>query len=130
MRESIHRSPPEQRRLDEAADDDRASARPHTAAAVLAAQSGAGNQAVARALAGRRTLSRWREFDGARGDAQYDYKIVNGNHATAGRYHISSENHACTAATSRSAISSSCSRVSHFLPIVKPSWSGSSSSCS
>ena len=92
MRESIHRSPPEQRRLDEAADDDRASARPHTAAAVLAAQSGAGNQAVARALAGRRTLSRWREFDGARGDAQYDYKIVNGNHATAGRYHIKFHN--------------------------------------
>ena len=58
----------------------------------LAAQSGAGNQAVARALAGRRTLSRWREFDGARGDAQYDYKIVNGNHATAGRYHIKFHN--------------------------------------
>jgi hypothetical protein len=55
-------------------------------AGLLALQASAGNRAVTA------TLSRWRDFTGARGVPQYDYKLVDGVHATAGKYHIKFHN--------------------------------------
>ena len=66
---------------------------PAPPAALLQLQRGAGNQATARALAGQRTIGRWRDFGLARGTPQSDYKIVDGSHATAGKYHIKFHNH-------------------------------------
>jgi hypothetical protein len=55
-------------------------------AALLALQGTAGNRAVTA------TLSRWRDFNAARGLRQHDYKIVQGTHATAGNYHLKFHN--------------------------------------
>jgi hypothetical protein len=55
-------------------------------AAVLALQGGAGNRAVSA------TLSRFRDFDRAAGNRQTGYKLVAGEHATAGRYHLKFHN--------------------------------------
>jgi hypothetical protein len=63
-----------------------------TPAALLALQRTAGNRAATTALADRAKLSRWRDFGAARGLPQYDYKIVNGNHPTAGPYHMKFHN--------------------------------------
>jgi hypothetical protein len=51
-------------------------------AALLALQGSAGNRAVTA------TLSRFRDFERARGKHQPGYKIVEGEHPTAGRYHL------------------------------------------
>lgn len=59
---------------------------------LLALQRTAGNRAATAALARGATLSRWRDFGSARGTAQYDYKIVRGQHGTAGRYHMKFHN--------------------------------------
>jgi hypothetical protein len=61
-------------------------------ATVLALQRSAGNHAVAGALADGPKLSPWRDFVKARGEPLYDYKIVNGDHASAGKYHLKFHN--------------------------------------